>query len=90
MKPTLKQKHMAIFFDALSHPRRLMLFHMLRDSGQSGMAIHQLLKCTNLTPATLSFHLGKMLQGRILKRKTKGSEVWFSVNHGAFAMLDSL
>jgi len=78
---------MAVFFDALSHPRRLMLFHMLRDSGQEGMAIHQLLKCTKLTPATLSFHLGKMQQGRILKRKTKGPEVWFSVNHVPFAVL---
>ncbi len=90
MKPTAKQKSMAEFFDALAHPRRLMLFHILRDSGQSGMAIHHLLKRTNLTPATLSFHLGKMQQGRILKRRIKGSEIWLSVNRGPFPQLETL
>ncbi len=89
MKPTAKQQSMAIFFSALSHPRRQMLFQILRDSGQNGMAIHHLIKHTKLTPATLSFHLGKMQQGRILKRRVKGSEVWYCVNHGPFATLAS-
>ncbi len=90
MKPTSKQKSMAMFFDSLAHPRRLMLFHVLRDAGQNGMAIHHLLKRTGLTPATLSFHLEKMQKGRILNRKIKGSEVWVSVNHGPFTQLQSL
>jgi len=90
MKPTSKQKSMATFFDALAHPRRLMLFHILRDSGQNGLAIHHLLKRTKLTPATLAFHLDKMQKGKILKRKTKGSEIWLTVNHGPFAQLETL
>ncbi len=89
MKPTSKQKSMALFFDALAHPLRLMLFHVLRDSGQSGMAIHHLLNRTKLTPATLAFHLDKMQKGRVLKRKVKGSEIWFTVNHGSFAQLEA-
>jgi len=90
MKPTSKQKSMAVFFDALAHPRRLMLFHILRDSGQNGMAIHHLLNRTKLTPATLAFHLEKMQKGRVLKRKVKGSEIWVSVNRGSFAQLETL
>jgi len=78
---------MAIFFDALAHPRRLMLLHILRNSGQNGMAIHHLIKHTNLTPATLSFHLEKMQKGEILKRRVKGSEVWFTVNNRSFSQL---
>ncbi len=90
MKPTGKQKSMAIFFDALAHPRRMMLFHILRDAGQTGMAIHHLLNRTGLTPATLSFHLEKMQKGRIVKRTVKGREIWFTVNHGSFARLETL
>ena len=90
MKPTSKQESMAVFFDALAHPRRLMLFHILRDAGQNGMAIHHLLNRTKLTPATLAFHLDKMQKGRVLKRKVKGSEIWLTVNHGSFAQLKTL
>ena len=89
MKPTAKQKHSALFFDALSHPRRLMLLQILREAGQNGLAIHHLLKRTKLTPATLSFHLGKMQQGRLLQRKTKGTEVWISTLNGPYAELDN-
>ncbi len=89
MKPTPKQKNMAVFFDALAHPRRQMLFHILRDSGARGMAIHHLLKRTKLTPATLAFHLEKMQKGRVIRRKAKGSEIWVTVNHSPFAQLET-
>ncbi len=89
MKPTAKHKSMAKFFDALAHPRRQMLFQILRGAGQEGMAFHHLLKRTKLTPATLAFHLAKMQDGQILNRKAKGSETWLSVNHGPLARLET-
>lgn len=81
---------MAVFFDALAHPRRLMLFHILRDSGPNGMAIHHLLNLTKLTSATLAFHLEKMQKGKVLNRKVKGSEIWLTINHSPFAQLETL
>ncbi len=87
MKPTHKQVVLATFFDALAHPRRQMLFQILRAAGENGMAVHHLLDRTKLTPATLAFHLRKMQDGRILTRKTKGCETWFSINHGPFSQL---
>ncbi len=90
MKPTRKQQSLAVFFDALAHPRRLMLLNILKDAGQRGMAIHHLLNRTKLTPATLSFHLEKLQKGQVLSRKVKGSEVWFAVNHRTLTRLQML
>ncbi len=86
MKPTSKQETMAALFTALAHPRRQMLFQILRDSGQEGLAFHHLIKRTGLTPTTLAFHLGKMEGGRIVKRKNKGVETWLSLNLAPFAL----
>jgi len=86
MKPTAKQETLASLFDALSHPRRQMLFQILRDSGREGLAFHHLKKRTGLTPTTLAFHLKKMQDGRILDRKIKGVETWLSLNTAPFAM----
>ncbi len=89
MKPTVKHTSMAKLFDALAHPRRQMLFQVLREAGHEGMAFHHLLKRTKLTPATLAFHIAKMQAGRVLHRKIKGSETWLSVNHAPMAQLET-
>jgi len=86
MKPTPKQETLALLFDALAHPRRQMLFQILRESGREGLAFHHLIKRTGLTPTTLAFHLKKMQEGRILKRKIKGVETWVSLNMAPFAL----
>jgi len=86
MKPTAKQESMASLFDALAHPRRQMLFQILRDAGKEGLAFHHLMKRTGLTPTTLAFHLKKMQDGRILKRKIKGVETWLSLNLAPFSL----
>ncbi len=86
MKPTAKQESMAAFFSGLSHPRRQMLFQVLRDSGREGMAFHHLMKRTGLTPTTLAFHLAKMQGGGIVKRKTKGVETWLTLNLAPFSL----
>ena len=85
MKPTAKQETLALLFSALAHPRRQMLFQILRDAGREGMAFHHLMKRTGLTPTTLAFHLGKMQDGRIVSRKIKGVETWLSLNLAPFA-----
>jgi len=85
MKPTDKQEDMADVFNALAHPRRQMLFHILQDAGREGLAHHQLLKRTGLTNTTLAFHLAKMQKGRIVTRKIKGVETWLSLNLAPFA-----
>ena len=89
MKPTAKQEKLADFFNALAHPRRQMIFQMLRDSGREGMPYHRLMARTGLTRPTLSFHLGKMREGHILFRKVKGIESWYAVNPAPFALFDA-
>lgn len=78
---------MALVFNALAHPRRQMLFQILRESGNEGLAFHQLMKRTGLTPPTLAFHLKKMQDGKILNRKTKGVETWLSLNLAPLSLL---
>ena len=90
MKPTGKQEKMAAFFIALAHPRRQMIFQILKDSGNNGMPFHRLLHRTGLTPPTLAFHLGKMREGQIINRKIKGPETWLTRNLSPFAAYDAL
>lgn len=84
MKPTPKHQTMAHFFDALGHPRRQMIFQILKEIGPKGLPFHILLTRTSLTPSTLSFHLRKLDQGRLLKRQTKGRETWLSLDLRTF------
>ncbi len=85
MKPTPKQEDLAALFNALAHPRRQMLFQIMQNAGREGLAFHQLMQRTGLTPTTLAFHLKKMQEGRIVKRKIKGVETWLSLNLAPFA-----
>ncbi len=84
MKPTPKQKIMANFFDALGHPRRQMIFQILKETGAKGLPFHALLMRTGLRDSTLSFHLRKLDQGRLIKRKVKGRETWISLDLRTF------
>ena len=86
MKPTAKQEVLASFFNALAHPRRQMIFQVLRDTGREGIPFYRLQRRTGLTRATLSFHLRKMGEGRILHRKIKGPETWYSLNTAPFSL----
>jgi DNA-binding transcriptional ArsR family regulator len=88
MKPTTKQETLASLFNALAHPRRQMIFQVLRDIGREGIPYGRLQHRTGLTRATLSFHLGKMNEGRILRRKVKGVETWYALNLSPFALID--
>ncbi len=89
MKPTAKQEALATFFNALAHPRRQMIFQVLRDSGREGLPYGRLQSRTGLTRAALSFHLGKMTDGRILQSKVKGVYTWYAVNTAPFALFDA-
>lgn len=86
MKPTRKHKTMADFFDALGHPRRQLIFQILKETGPEGLPFHSLLKQSNLTASTLSFHLRKLDQGCLLKRQIKGRETWLSLDLRTFFM----
>ncbi|MEE9455090.1 MAG: hypothetical protein V3V13_12030 [Paracoccaceae bacterium] len=84
MKPTYKQKISADFFNGLAHPRRQMLFQILREYGAAGMPFHSLLSRSGFTPSTLAFHISKMAKGHIVKRKIKGAETWLILNKSSF------
>ncbi|HIP22097.1 MAG TPA: ArsR family transcriptional regulator [Rhodobacteraceae bacterium] len=89
MKPTAKQEVLASFFNALAHPRRQMIFQVLREIGREGLPYQRLQARTGLTRATLSFHLRKMGEGRILNRKVKGQETWYSLNTSPFSLFNA-
>ena len=86
MKPTAKQEALALFFNALAHPRRQMIFQVLRESGKEGLAYKRIQSRTGLTRATLSFHLRKMGDGHVLNRSVKGPETWYSLNLSSFSL----
>jgi len=48
------------------------------------------MKRTGLTSPTLAFHLKKMQDGRIVRRKVKGVETWLSLNLAPFARFELL
>jgi DNA-binding transcriptional ArsR family regulator len=86
MKPTPKQEVLADFFNALAHPRRQMIFKVLQQAGSSGLPFHRLLARTGLKRATLAFHLGKMANGRIVRRRIKGPETWLTLDYAPFTL----
>jgi len=88
MKPTVKHKEMADFFDALAHPRRQMIIQILQGTGRRGLPFNRLLSRTGLTASTLAFHLRKMDAGRILHRKIKGPETWLSLDPSPFLTMN--
>ncbi len=88
MKPTAKQESLALFFNALAHPRRQMIFQVLQGYGREGIPYNRLQTRTGLTRPTLSFHLRKMGEGRILKRRVKGVETWYGLNTASFAQFN--
>ncbi len=84
MKPTYKQELAADFFNALAHPRRQMLFQILRAAGPKGMPFHRLIAQSGLNRTTLAFHISKMTRGHLVRRRIKGPETWLTVNPAAF------
>lgn len=73
----------AAAFTALSHPRRVRIYRALRTAGASGLSHGALQNVTRLPPMTLSHHLKPMLAVGLVRRKQRGSFVFFSLNPGA-------
>ncbi|MEM7241985.1 MAG: hypothetical protein AAF429_07355 [Pseudomonadota bacterium] len=60
-------------FNALAHPRRITLFHLIRAETPNRPNFGMLLRATKFTPAVLAHHLRVMEKGGLIRRFQVGS-----------------
>jgi len=65
-------------FNALAHPRRITLFHLIRSTHPHRQNFGMLMKATNFTPAVLAHHLRVMEDGGLIKRFQVGAFTEFA------------
>jgi len=83
----MKSKTAVIAFDALSHDGRLKIFRKLVKRGKSGIGAGELCEVMKIPPATLSFHMSKLVNGDLVKVRKKGKYVYYSANFKQIAGL---
>ncbi len=76
----MKPRTAVIAFDALSHSGRLKIFRKLVKAGKPGMGAQELCKMMGIPPATLSFHMAKLINGDLVKLRKKGKFVIYTAN----------
>ena len=77
----MKSREATIAFDALSHSMRVKIFRKLITRGKPGMGASELCELMEIPPATLSFHMSKLLNGDLVDLRKKGKFVTYTANH---------
>lgn len=83
----MKTRVAVIAMDALSHPIRLKIFRRLLKKGDEMVSATALAEKMELTPATLSFHMSKLVNCELVKTQKNGRWVSYTVNYGQFRHL---
>lgn len=76
-----QETQIARAMNALSHPRRVMLFTILDNAGQTGLGFDELQKKTRFTATVLRHHLRPMQAAGLVIRRREGTRVVFRL-HG--------
>ncbi|MBL4616897.1 MAG: helix-turn-helix transcriptional regulator [Robiginitomaculum sp.] len=76
----MKARTAVIAFDSLSHSGRLKIFRKLIKRGKSGLGASELCKIMNIPPATLSFHMSKLINGDLVTSSKKGKFITYRAN----------
>lgn len=70
----------ALAFNALSHPRRALIFDKLETEGAKGLGFEELMAATDLQVSTLRHHLRPMIAAGLVARRRRGLRVFFRLN----------
>jgi ArsR family transcriptional regulator len=76
----MEAKHALRSFDALSHIVRLKIFQLLVARGDDGCSASDLCKQMELAPATLSFHMSKMVNSELVSQQKTGRTIAYYAN----------
>lgn len=71
-----ERRHVAAAMNALSHPRRVLIFDRLAEADPVGLTFEGLLRETGLSVSTLSHHLRPMADVGLVERRRKGAFVF--------------
>ena len=83
--PHLDPESFARHFKALSHPRRVRIFHLLADTPEAGKSFLALRTATGLCRSSLAHHLREMELCGLIRRRRRGPTVAFALQTGPFA-----
>jgi len=68
-------------FEALAHETRLGVLRLLIPAGESGMAAGDISKRLNLAPNSLSFHLGRLVNARLIVCRRSGRNLFYAADY---------
>ncbi|MDG1286879.1 MAG: metalloregulator ArsR/SmtB family transcription factor [Rickettsiales bacterium] len=77
----MKVRNAVIAFDALSHNLRVKVFRKLLACGKQGMGAAEICEAMEVAPATLSFHMSKLVNGDLVDIRKKGKFVIYTANY---------
>ena len=72
---------------ALSHERRMSVFHLLTGSGKTGMNAGAIATALEVPPSSLSFHLTHLEQSGLISSKRHKRQIIYSVVPERFVQL---
>jgi len=78
-RPKIDLQNTAAAFNALAHPRRLIIARHLRDAYPAPLTFGQIQLKTKFAPTVLAHHLGKMEFGMLLKRRHVAASTEFAL-----------
>ncbi len=82
----MKDEQLALNFKALSHPRRVKIFHLLASQPEAGNSLDRLLRATRLPYSSLIHHLREMERCGLVRRRRRGPEVAHRLTPGALTL----
>lgn len=74
-------------FDALAHPTRLAVFRLLIPVGGEGLAAGDIAAQLDLPATGLSFHLDRLVNADLLRRRRDGRHLYYAANYARLAEL---
>ncbi len=77
----------ATTFEALAHETRLGVLRLLIPAGASGIAAGDISKQLNLPPNSLSFHLGRLVNARLIVSRRSGRNLFYAADYAHVAEL---
>jgi|TARA_R110002072_G_scaffold49277_3_gene133958 DNA-binding transcriptional ArsR family regulator len=87
----MNDEHALAAFAALAQPTRLAAFRLLVRHFPEGLAAGELALLLDVTPATLSFHLGNLERSRLLTSTRQGRKIIYRIEvKGTRGLLDFL
>jgi len=72
---------------ALAQDKRLSVYRLLVQQGESGLAAGEIAAALAVTPATLSFHLKELAHARLVRARHEGRYIYYSADFAAMREL---